>query len=185
MLPAHGARLSASEASALAFPRLPGRRQATPGSTRSQEDHRLETRNLKALSAAGILALDEIVAPQHIVPGFGKSRAILFVRVTWKLRPFCAHQPPNLVSFCLMTKQARESGRFQSFILVKKIALIHILRILAGFVLQLHMHLRTGTPCPAQGVSHFDRSPDPALAGPALRAKLGRYPGEKALAQFS
>jgi hypothetical protein len=126
-----------------------------PGSAGSQKDHRLNTTNVEALSAAGILALNEIVSPQHIVPCFGKSRAISFVRVTWKLVPFCAHQPPNLVSVCLTTIQAGEGGRFQGLIFIKKITLIHTLLILAGFVLQLHRHLKTGSLCPARVAALF------------------------------
>jgi hypothetical protein len=121
-----------------------------PGSTGSQEDHRLNTTNVEALSAAGILALNEIVSPQHVVPCFGKSRAISFVRVTWKLVPFCAHQPPNLICVCLMTMQAGQGGRFQSLVFIEEFALIHGLLILTGFVLELHKELKTVTPCPAR-----------------------------------
>jgi hypothetical protein len=121
-----------------------------PVSTRSQEDDRLNAIDLKALSAAGILALDEIVSPQHIVPGFGKARAISFVRVTWKHLPFCAHQPPNLVSLRLMTIQAGEGSGFQGLIFIKKVALVHTLLILAGFVLQLHRHFG-GDALPVKG----------------------------------
>ena len=90
--------------------------------------------------------MDEVVPPEHIARCLGKSRTVSFVRVTWKPLLFCAHQPPNLVSVRLTTKQAGEIGWFPSLIFVKKVALIHRLSILAGFALQLHSHLRTWTP---------------------------------------
>ena len=95
------------------------------------EDHRLNTGNLEALATAWVLTLNEVIPAQHIVLGLGKSRPIAFVRVAGKLLLFCSHQPANLVSLSLMTKQARESSRLQCLIFIKKFALIHSLLILA------------------------------------------------------
>jgi hypothetical protein len=70
----------------------------------------LDTVNLEPLSAAGIFALNHIVSPDHVVPGFGETRSVSFIGVTRKLFLFGSNQPANLVRLRLVTMQAGEGG---------------------------------------------------------------------------
>ena len=74
------------------------------------KNHRLDAVNLEPLPAAGILALNDIVSPDHVVPGFGESRPVSFIGVTRKPFLFGSHQPANLVRLRLVTMQAGEGG---------------------------------------------------------------------------
>src|SRR5689334_8869040 len=44
-----------------------------------KKNHRLYPRNFKALSAAHVLALNEVIPAQHVRSRLGKARSIMFV----------------------------------------------------------------------------------------------------------
>ncbi len=96
-----------------------------------QEYHRLQTRDLKSLPAARILALDKIIPAQQIGPGFLVARPVSLVRLPPECPLLRALQPSDLVRGGLPAEQAGEIGRFQDFFLVKKISLFHAVGILS------------------------------------------------------
>ena len=84
-----------------------------------KKDHRLHARDLEALAAARILALHEIVAPQHVGTRLGKARAVALIRLPAQRLLFGAHQPADLVGLRLMAKQSIKIGRLQALVFVE------------------------------------------------------------------
>ena len=90
----------------------------------------MKARDLKPFSAARILALNEIISPEHVRPGFLESRPVTLVGVppqTFLLRPL---DPSNLIRGSLTAEQAGEIGRLQNFLFVEKVPFFHELDIL-------------------------------------------------------
>ena len=153
LLPMDSTLLSASVGSAQRFLWPPGMRQAHP--RKRTITKRLSTEYLKSQSAFG--SGGSYIARNRLAAAYSS--------LIWQIAPDLV-RPLDLEassSLCAPTTESRrclsgdKTGRrewqVQSLIFIKKIALIHTLPILAGFVLQLHTHLRTGTPCPAESIS--------------------------------
>ncbi len=91
----------------------------------------MKSRDLKPFSAARILALNEIVAPEHVRPGFLVSCPVALVGVPPQTLFLCPLDPSNLVRTSLAAEQAGEIGRLQNFLFVEKVPFFHELDILA------------------------------------------------------
>ncbi len=90
----------------------------------------MQSRNLKPLPAARILALSKVIAAQHIRPHLLKARAIPLIRVASERALLGALQPADLVRTRLMAEKAGEICRFQDFFFVEKVSFFHAVDIL-------------------------------------------------------
>lgn len=91
----------------------------------SKINDRLETRYLKPLPAARILALHQIIAPDHVRLPLAESQAILFRRPSAKSLFLCAHHPAYLVGLALPAMQTGKLSGLDRFLLVEEIAFFH------------------------------------------------------------
>lgn len=91
-----------------------------------QERHRLDTRHLKALAAANVLAHDHVVATDHIRLRFGKLGTITLVGAAGELLLLGPHQPCKFVFTRLTAVWAGKRVGFLGFFFVEKIALVHL-----------------------------------------------------------
>ena len=112
-----------------------GRRSSSPsghGSAHrarqpSKKSYRLESRYLKPFPTTRVLALREVIAPQHIRPSFGKPRPVPFVCRAFQhlfLRP---HDPANIATIRLPAIRARKIGRLKHFAFLKEVTFFHSL----------------------------------------------------------
>jgi hypothetical protein len=118
--------------------RLGSGQSSSPCKPLLEKCHRLEPRYLESLSAAGVLALDEVISPQHVRPRLRKSCAISFVSATSQgllLRP---HKPTDFIRVGLMAIQTGKVGSLQHLLFIEKVTLVHKHRILARKPQQLH-----------------------------------------------
>jgi len=99
--------------------------QRPPSPPRLRKHYRLEARNLEPFPAALVLALDEIVAAQHVGSGFLKTRAVVLVGATPQRFLFRPLDPPHIIGFRLAAVKTGKSGRFLGFLLVEEVTLVH------------------------------------------------------------
>jgi hypothetical protein len=90
-----------------------------------QEHHRLQPGNLKAFSAAGIPALKNVIAPDHVRPELREASAVPLVSLTSQRLALGANQPSDVVSVALMAFVAIQHRRLRRFRFVKKVPLFH------------------------------------------------------------
>ncbi|MEJ2009724.1 MAG: hypothetical protein P8Z30_16485 [Acidobacteriota bacterium] len=90
----------------------------------------MKARDLKPFSAARILALNEIISPEQVRPGFLISRPVALVGVSPQTLFLCPLNPSDLVRGSLTAEQAGEIGRLQNFLFVEKVPFFHELDIL-------------------------------------------------------
>ena len=96
----------------------------------SHEDQRLPS-DFKPFPATRVLALDKVVSPQQIRPGFLKFRTVALVGVSPQGFLLGALNPADLVGGRLPAEMAGKIGRLGNFFFVEKVSFFHSLHILA------------------------------------------------------
>jgi len=92
----------------------------------------LNAGNLEPLSTPWILALHEVIAPQHVGSRLGKPETILVIHRAPKRLFLFSHQPADFVHFGLMAVETGKGHGFPRFTLLKEISFFHKLFILSS-----------------------------------------------------
>lgn len=96
----------------------------------SHKDQRLPG-DFKPFPAMRVLALDKVIAPQHVRPDFLELCPVAIIGVAPQSFLLGAFNPADLIGGRLTAEMAGKIGSFRNFFFVEKFSLFHNLHILA------------------------------------------------------